>query len=72
MKFRFNIKHLLSFILLLTSFFAFSQQSIVEVSLIADFNNALKLYNNKAYAAAQKMFEKVQKNVGTGVFWWNF
>ncbi|WP_405562777.1 tetratricopeptide repeat protein [Polaribacter sp. Asnod6-C07] len=60
MKFSFSIKSILSFTFLLSTFVAFSQQSIAEASVITDFNNALKLYNNKAYAAAQKTFEKVQ------------
>ncbi|MDP4703799.1 MAG: hypothetical protein NWS05_01960, partial [Polaribacter sp.] len=40
----------------------FSQQSSIETSLFTDLNNALQLYQNKAYAAAQKSFEKVVKN----------
>jgi tetratricopeptide (TPR) repeat protein len=62
MKFRFAIKHFLSSALFFVSMIAFSQQSIVDANVITDFNNALKLYNNKAYAAAQKTFEKVQLN----------
>jgi TolA-binding protein len=38
-----------------------AQKSIIETSTITDFNNALKLYNNKAYGAAQKTFEKAKK-----------
>jgi len=59
MKFRFARKHLLSVFFFLTVFAVFSQQSIVDANVITNFNNALKLYNNKAYAAAQKTFEKV-------------
>lgn len=62
MKFSFSIKSILSFTFLLSTFVAFTQQSIVEASVTTDFNNALELYNNKAYAAAQKTFEKVQHN----------
>lgn len=62
MKFRFTIKHLLSLLLLISTSVIFSQQSIVDANVVADFNNALKLYNNKAYAAAQKTFVKVQEN----------
>ena len=62
MKFRFTTKHLLSLTFLLTSIISFSQQSVADVNIVTDFNNALKLYNNKAYAAAQKTFEKVQVN----------
>lgn len=60
MKFSFNIKYFLSFTLFVSSFALFSQQSIVDASVLTDFNNGLKLYNNKSYAAAQKTFEKVQ------------
>ena len=59
MKFRFSKKHLLSVFIILTTFATFSQQSIVDANVITNFNNALKLYNNKAYAAAQKTFVKV-------------
>ncbi|MDD7914800.1 hypothetical protein [Polaribacter ponticola] len=62
MKFRFPLKHFLSILFLLITFSINSQQSILDASVITDFNNALKLYNNKAYAAAQKTFEKVHKN----------
>jgi tetratricopeptide (TPR) repeat protein len=62
MKFRFVKKHLLSAFFFLTAFAVFSQQSIVDASVITNFNNALKLYNNKAYAAAQKIFEKAHEN----------
>jgi len=61
MKFRFVIKHFLSSLFFLTAFAVFSQQSIVDVNKTANFNTGLKLYNNKAYAAAQKIFEKVEK-----------
>mgnify|MGYP006147089085 FL=1 len=61
MKFRFARKHLLSVFFFLTIFAAFSQQSIVDANVITNFNNALKLYNSKAYTAAQKTFEKVYK-----------
>lgn len=62
MKFRFVKKHFLSAFFIFTAFIVYSQQSIADASVITDYNNALKLYNNKAYAAAQKTFEKVQKN----------
>lgn len=62
MKFRFNIKQISFFILLISASSAFSQQSIADTSVFTDFNNALNLYNNKAYAASQKIFEEVQKS----------
>jgi len=60
MKFRFIKKHILFCIVFTTTFAIFSQQTVVDANLVSDFNNALKLYNDKAYAAAQKGFEKVQ------------
>ena len=62
MKFRFAKKHFLSVLFILTAFCIYSQQSILDASVVTDFNNGLKLYNNKAYAAAQKTFEKVINN----------
>ncbi|WP_397447431.1 tetratricopeptide repeat protein [Polaribacter sp. R77954] len=61
MKFRFCRKHILSFAFTILCFTIFAQQSIIDASRRTDFNNALKLYNNKAYRAAQKTFEKVKK-----------
>ena len=60
MKFRFIKKHILFCIFFTTTFVMFSQQTVVDANIVSDFNNALKLYNDKAYAAAQKGFEKVQ------------
>ncbi|UAM97031.1 tetratricopeptide repeat protein [Polaribacter litorisediminis] len=62
MKFRFNLKHFLLCTLFVSSFAMFSQESIVDTSVLSDFNNGIELYNNKAYAAAQKTFEKVRIN----------
>lgn len=61
MKFRFLKKHFLSVFLILTTFFAFSQQSNVGANVLTNFNHALELYSNKAYGAAQKTFKKVAK-----------
>jgi tetratricopeptide (TPR) repeat protein len=38
---------------------AFAQQSFVDATVLTDFNDALKLYNSKAYAAALKIFGTV-------------
>lgn len=46
-------------ILAFTILGTFAQQSDIDINTVSDFNNALKLYNNKSYAAAQKTFEKV-------------
>lgn len=62
MKCYFAKKHLFTFVFLLVTALQFSQQSIIDTSILTDFNNALQLYNNKAYAAAQKSFVKVLEN----------
>ena len=62
MKFRFTIKHILSLAFLLATSIIYSQQSFVAANLEAEFNDALKLYHNKASAAAQKTFVKVKVN----------
>jgi len=62
MKKCFSKKHLLTLLFLSVITLQFSQQSSIETSLFTDLNNALQLYQNKAYAAAQKSFEKVVKN----------
>ena len=61
MQFRFVKNHFLSSLLFLTVFAVFSQQSIVDANVTANYNNALNLYNNKAYAAAQKIFKTVEE-----------
>ena len=46
-------------IIFMSAFYVKAQQSSVNVNTNSEFNSALKLYNNKSYAAAQKTFEKV-------------
>lgn len=41
---------------------AFSQQSEIDINLTADYNHAVKLFNSKAYAAAQKSFAEISNN----------
>jgi tetratricopeptide (TPR) repeat protein len=51
------------------SFFAtttFSQQTISDATDLTAYNNGLKLYNTKAYAAAQKTFYKVSRDASYG------
>ena len=59
MKIHSLLKKRLFVILLLSSVGLFSQVSFIETSENTDFIDALKLYNNNSYAAAQKTFEKV-------------
>jgi tetratricopeptide (TPR) repeat protein len=40
---------------------AFAQQSFVDATVLTDFNDALKLYNSKAYAPALKIFGTVAR-----------
>lgn len=61
MKLALPKKHNIILITLLLSLSSFCQQTIVETGSIANFNNAITLFNNKAYAAAQKILIDVQK-----------
>lgn len=62
MKFRFYQKLLTFLTLYFISVGIFSQQTIVDTNILTAYNHALKLYNNKAYAAAQKTFVEVSKS----------
>ncbi len=42
--------------------FLHAQQTQMDVGLVSDFNKAVKLFNNKAYAAAQQSFIRVSKD----------
>lgn len=44
------------------SFSSFSQQSAVYTNHLVDFNQALEMYNNKQYLAAQNLFDKIKNN----------
>ena len=52
-------RNFLVLIIFMSAFYVKAQQSSVNVNTNSEFNSALKLYNNKSYAAAQKTFEKV-------------
>ena len=62
MKFRFFLKQAHFLLLFFFSVGVFSQQSVVNTTFLAAYNNALKLYNSKAYAAAQKTSWMLLKN----------
>ena len=49
-------------LVLFISFSSFSQQSAAYTNDLADFNQALELYNNDQFLAAQTLFAKVQDN----------
>lgn len=66
MKYRFLIRLIFTFCISLSTFVGFSQQSIADANDLKDYTNALKYYNSKAYAAAQKTFEKVKESANIG------
>ena len=66
-----NIRFFKKFAFLVVLIFSCSlisaQQTEMNANNLATYNNAIKLYNNKAYAAAQKKFKEVAektKNIG--------
>lgn len=46
---------------------SFAQQSEIDINLLADYNHAVKLFNSKAYAAAQKTFVDVSESADNRV-----
>jgi len=59
MNVRFFIKFSFLLLYVVTITGLFSQQSEFNVNYLSTYNHALKLYNNKAYAAAQKTFSQI-------------
>jgi len=59
MKFPIVRKRFLSCFIAFISLVTFGQQTIIEIPTSKEFNNALQLFNNKAYAAAEKSFETI-------------
>lgn len=66
MKFVFLKKRLLTFFIILVSVVNYSQQTIVDTDVLTKYNNAIKLFNNKAYAAAQTSFAKISNTAIKG------
>ena len=56
MKFNLFLKKGLFIFTFLLPFAIFSQQTIIDANVLANYNHGLKLYNNKAYSSAQKIF----------------
>lgn len=57
------IKNFVVFSLFLfLSFSSFSQQTAVYTNDLVEYNQALELYNNKQYLAAQSLFDKIKNN----------
>lgn len=61
-----NRKYFLFFFFVLLVSVSFSQQSVGTTTAFAAYNEALNLYNNKVYAAAQKKFKKIAKESNLG------
>ena len=59
MKFAFVTKPFLTYFILLIASITYSQQTIVDTHILTNYNAALKLFNSKAYAAAQKKFAAI-------------
>ncbi|MFT5762217.1 MAG: tetratricopeptide (TPR) repeat protein, partial [Polaribacter sp.] len=66
MNIRFFKKFALLVLIALSSSVISAQQTEMDTNSLAAYNNAITLYNNKAYAAAQKTFKEVAlKNTST-------
>ncbi|WP_166382554.1 tetratricopeptide repeat protein [Polaribacter sp. 11A2H] len=65
MKFVFIKKRFITCFFFLIVFVGFSQQTIVETNPLTEYNNAIKLFNDKAYAAAQISFIAINKTATT-------
>ncbi|MCL7763644.1 tetratricopeptide repeat protein [Polaribacter sp. Z014] len=61
MKFIFIKKRFITCFFFLVAFAGFSQQTIVDTNIFTKYNNAIKLFNDKAYAAAQASFISINK-----------
>ncbi|MGY0407180.1 MAG: tetratricopeptide repeat protein [Polaribacter sp.] len=66
MKYHFLTAPILFLLLTFVAAPVIAQQTIMETTILKNYTNALKLYNDKAYAAAQKNFEKASKTAVYG------
>ena len=62
MKLRFFDLRLTTLFFTILSWSSFAQQSEIDINITADYNHAVKLFNSKAYAAAQKTFMEVSES----------
>lgn len=62
MKHRFFYRKLTTLFFSILALQAYAQQSEIDINLLSDYNHAVKLFNSKAYAAAQKTFLEVSDN----------
>lgn len=56
-----NKKSPIFFILFLFSFSSFTQETEIQFNPVSEYHHAVKLFNNKAYAASQQLFIKISK-----------
>ena len=66
MKHYFLTKLMLSLCICFVTNHTFSQQSVANATDLTVYNNGLKFYNTKAYAAAQKTFYEVSEQASSG------
>ncbi len=62
MKHRFLYRNLTLLFFSILSIQVYGQQTEIDINLLADYNHAVKLFNSKAYAAAQKSFMEVSES----------
>ena len=65
MRFVFLKKRLFTSFLFILSIVGYSQQTIVDASILTAYNDATQLFNNKAYKAAQQSFVSIKKTATT-------
>ena len=65
MRFVFFKKRLFTGFIFLLSFVGFCQQTIVDANILTKYNDATKLFNDKAYIAAQKIFTSISETAIT-------
>ena len=54
-------RRLFTYLLFIFSIVGYSQQTIVDYSDLTPYNNAIQLFNNKSYKAAQKSFASIKE-----------
>ncbi|MEO9571304.1 MAG: tetratricopeptide repeat protein [Polaribacter sp.] len=62
MRFVFIKKLLIRSFIILISVVGYSQQTVIDANTLTKYNDATKHFNDKAYAAAQKVFVNINKN----------
>lgn len=62
MKPQFFQRRLTTLFFTILSLSVFAQQTEIDINILADYNHAVKLFNSKAYAAAQKTFVEVSES----------